>query len=92
MDLMTRETPHRTLRPYTKTGVFRQPLTGPQATLIEQAGPGGIIRPVAGVSWLTLRALADKGAVDIIEQVIRHGPRGPIPGKITAVRVKEEAR
>lgn len=88
MDLMTITPQHRDYRPYTKTGVYRTKLTAAQLTLLEQAGHGGIIRPVDGISWTSLRSMADKGAVEVIERVVRPGPRGPISGRILAVRVR----
>lgn len=78
-------TAHREFRPYTKSGVFKTQLSAAQVKLLEQAGQGGVIR---GVNWLSLRSMADKGAVEVIEREVRQGPRGPINGKILAVRVK----
>lgn len=88
MDMMTRTEAHREFRPYTKSSVFRQQLSAAQVLLLEQAGHGGVIRAGGKVTWLSLRSMADKGAVEIIERVIRQGPHGPINGKILAVRVR----
>lgn len=85
---MTRTEQHREFRPYTKTSVWRTKLSPAQVALLQAAGDGGTIRAGSGVSWLTLRSMADKGAVEIMERVIRYSPRGPIAGKILAVRVK----
>lgn len=78
---------HREFRPYTKSGVFRTKLSAAQLALLERAGEGGIITS-ADASWTSLRSMADKGAVEVIERIVRQGPRGPINGKILAVRVK----
>jgi hypothetical protein len=82
---MTKTEQHREFRPYTKSGVFRTKLSEAQIRLLEQAGHGGVIR---GINWLSMRSMADKGAVEVIEREVRQGPRGPINGKILAVRVK----
>jgi hypothetical protein len=78
---------HREFRPYTRSSVWKQKLSAAQVRLLETAGHGGIIT-AKDASWLSLRSMADKGAVEIIERVVRQGPHGPINGKILAVRVK----
>jgi hypothetical protein len=78
-------TQHRDFRPYTKSGVFKSKLSPAQIKLLERAGHGGVI---SGVNWLSMRSMADKGAVEVVEREVRQGPRGPINGKILAVRVK----
>jgi hypothetical protein len=81
--------PHRAHRAYTKSGVFRSKLSPAQVALLERAGHGGIIRAEGGVSWTSLRSMADKGAVEIIERETRHLSNGKTTqGRILAVRVK----
>lgn len=80
---------HRGFRAYTKSGVFRSKLSAPQVKLLEAAGHGGIIRAEGGITWTSLRSMADKGAVEVIEQDVRHLSNGKtIQGRIRAVRVK----
>ncbi len=80
---------HREFRTYTKSGVFRTKLSAAQVALLEQAGHGGIIRAAGGVSWTSLRSMADKGAVEIVEREVKHLPNNrTINGRILAVRVK----
>lgn len=76
---------HRDFRPYTRSGVFKTKLSPAQIRLLEKAGHGGIIR---GINWTSMRSMADKGAVEIVEREIRHTSRGPVNGRIIAVRVK----
>ena len=78
---------HREFRPYTRSGVWRSKLSAAQITLLERVGHGGIITG-ADAAWTSLRSMADKGAVEVIERIVRQGPRGPINGKILKVRVK----
>lgn len=75
-------------RDYTASRVFLAGLSPAQVRLIEAAGPGGIIRAGAAASWTSLRSMADKGAVEIVEQEIRYLRGREIKGKILAVRVK----
>lgn len=80
---------HRTFRAYTKSGVFRSKLSAAQVALLEKSGHGGIIRAGGGVAWTSLRSMADKGAVEVIEQDVKHLSNGKtILGRIRAVRVK----
>lgn len=80
---------HRSFRAYTKSGVFRTKLSAAQIRLLEGAGHGGIITAGNGVAWTSLRSMADKGAVEIISQDVRHLSNGKtIQGRIHAVRVK----
>jgi hypothetical protein len=76
---------HRDYRPYTKSGVFKTKLSPAQIAQLEKAGHGGIIR---GINWTSMRSMADKGAVEIVEREIHHTSRGPVNGRIIAVRVK----
>jgi hypothetical protein len=49
----------------------------------------GETRPAPSpVAWTSLRSMADKGAVEIVEREIHHTSRGPVNGRIIAVRVK----
>lgn len=80
---------HRPFRAYTKSGVFRSKLSAAQVALLEKAGHGGIIRAEGGITWLSLRSMADKGAVEVIDREVRHLSNGKtIQGRILAVRVK----
>ena len=80
---------HRAFRAYTKSGVFRSKLSAAQVKLLEAAGHGGIIRAEGGVTWLSLRSMADKGAVEVIDREVRNLSNGKtIQGRIRAVRVK----
>ena len=80
---------HRDFRPYTKSGVFKAKLSAAQVRLLEQAGHGGVIRAAGGISWTSLRSMADKGAVEVIEREIKRLSNGTtINGRILAVRVK----
>jgi len=81
---LTQQT-HREFRPYTKSGVFKAKLSPAQIRLLEEAGHGGIIR---GINWTSMRSMADKGAVEIVEREIHHTSRGPVNGRIIAVMVK----
>jgi hypothetical protein len=75
----------REFRPYTRSGVFKAKLSPAQIRLLEKAGHGGIIR---GINWTSMRSMADKGAVEIVEREVHHTSRGPVNGRIIAVRVK----
>lgn len=89
MDTSIDRAEHRAFRAYTASRVWLTKLSAPQVALLEQAGHGGIIRTSNGVAWTSLRSMADKGAVEILEQEIRHLSNGKtIKGKILAVRVK----
>lgn len=80
---------HRPFRAYTKSGVFRTKLSAAQVRLLEQAGHGGIIRAGGGIAWTSLRSMADKGAVEVVSQEVRHLSNGKtVKGRIHAVRVK----
>lgn len=85
LDEMVTEVPYRK---YTKSGVFRTKLSPAQVKLLERAGHGGIIT-TRDAAWTSLRSMADKGAVEILSQDIKHLSNGMmIKGRITAVRVK----
>src|SRR5690349_17330194 len=78
---------HREFRAYTASRVWLTKLSPAQVRLLEQAGHGGIIRATGGVSWTSLRSMADKGAVEIVEREVTHLPNGrTINGRILAVR------
>jgi len=87
-DLLSMTQPlYRDFRPYTRSGVFKTKLSAAQIRLLERAGHGGVITN-ADAAWTSLRSMADKGAVEVIEREIRHTARGPINGRILKVRVK----
>ena len=88
MDTTIDRAQSREHRAYTKSGVFKTQLSAPQIKALEKAGHGGIIRPGGNLTWLSLRSMADKGAVEIVEQEIKMLRGKQIKGRILAVRVK----